>query len=109
MADIEERAPVRKKFRLDFGDENAWCEHVEGDTYRALNHCINGLELKLPVGVKGLPVGHPGPDENGRMVRVHWGHLLQCKKKYEHSVEPLFIIGWDGRPCADHKEDEHGR
>lgn len=97
----EERTPERKKFRLRWDGENAWCEHVEGNIFRALNHCIGDAELKLPADVQGLPEGHPGPDKNGTCIRIHWGHLLECEETSSWSVRPLFIVGWDGRPTHD--------
>ncbi len=91
--------PPRKRFRLslDGGEERAWCEHVEGTTYRSLNGCLSGVPLKLPAAALAtLPEGHPIAD--GQVCRVHWGHLIECKPLYTGVVEALFIIGMDLTP-----------
>ncbi len=96
--------PPRKRFRLylDGGSESAWCEHMGGTTYRALNACLSSVPLKLPQeALATLPVGHP--TEEGRECRVHWGHLIECKPLRDGVVEALHIIGMDETPSPGEK------
>ncbi len=102
MTNTPATTPPRQKYRLnlDGGSESAWCEHVEGTTYRALNTCLSAVPLKLPPeALATLPEGHP--TETGRMCRVFWGHLIECKPLNAGRVEALFIIGMDLTPCPE--------
>lgn len=88
----------RPLVRVAFPDETSWAEHVEGDIYRSLNDCLNGVPLALPADAAGLPEGHPGPERNGMRCRLHWGHLFRGREIRVGVVEPLAIVGYDAAP-----------
>jgi hypothetical protein len=81
-----EASPRGTKLRMDFGDENAWCEHIAGNVYRSLNNTLSNVTLKLPAE-------HEASSQNGGLCNVKLGHLFEGEVRSATSVRPLFIIG----------------
>jgi hypothetical protein len=87
---------ARPYVRVNFSDESAWGEHIEGNLYRCLNQTFSNVLLKLPEG-------HEHFSKNGRPCNLRWGHLFEGEVIRSGVVKPLFIVGEDMTPRPDEK------
>jgi|GEM_PF-5144598 len=87
---------VRPLVRVDFGDEDAWGEHVDGNVYRCLNECLSSVEAKFPDG-------HKFAEHNGKKKRLAWGDLFEAEPipNRRSAVRALFVIGEDMSPRVE--------